>query len=401
MAPPAPAAPTVGSLVDPEAWPMISLLVDEEALAASAGSRGDYKLLYQEIGNFILAARDADNTSKANANALNKENTALTASLATSESALVAANSQFMTLQNTFARSFQSLASTPAAITVDPFKTVNFDTFNNFKGEEDKADLGIFLYNIHAKFLHNSNQFQSEQAKMAWYTTRLEGDARRQIQHALKDDGRVDFADCAAITTILKMAYVKPDAARIATAELRKWEQKNKPFSEFISHFQSLYPTCDRDDTTIIEILEHNMASELYQRLVNLKDPLPVTVSAYIALCRIEDVNLRKIKDQSRDQKTGYFGSHGGNGQKPSNAPAPPADDPMDISKMDLSHVQNGKLTEEEKLRRKANNLCMYDGENHPTVSCPKLKIKEKKETENLLANASKEVLLAALAAKN
>lgn len=389
--------PSLGSLVDPSKYPRIALVVNDEALAASSGSRGDYKELYQEFVTILLHAFNSDSEGQAQLNELRQNLDILSNEKVSLESALQAANAQYNTLQTTFARSFQSLASTTVSPNSFDSKAIAFDEFKNFRGEGDKADLGIFLYNIHAKFLHNGYLFRSEQARMAWYATRLEGDARRQIKHALKDDGHVDLENCDAITAILKTAYSDPDASRVAITKLRELTQGKKTFSDFVVQFQALYPTCDREDVTIIEILEQNIHPDLYQRLINLNTSLPSTIPAYIALCRVEDANLRKIKDQARDQKTGQFRGRSG-GSNTSTAGA--IDDPMDVSKMDLTHVQNGRLTADEKQRRIANNLCMYDGENHPTVSCPKLKLKEQKALEDLIAGASKETLLAAAAKK-
>lgn len=390
-----PTSDSVGALVDAQAWPKIALLTNAEELAASVGSRQDYKALYRELGEFISQYQNLANTLKANINELSTNVIALETALRAKSMALDSANQQYSVLQNTFARSFQDLASTSTHYDI---KGPDFDKFKNFKGEEDKADLAEFLYNINAKFLHNAHQFKTEQAKMAWYSTRIEGNARKQIQHGLKDNGHVDFADCNAITAILKLAYVRVDAARVATAKLRAEKQGKRAFSDFIALFQSIYPTCERDDATIIEILSINMNPELYTRLVNLNrdDGLPKTIIEYISLCRVEDSKLRQINDQARDQNKGYFSSSGGNSSS-----SPPAGDPMDISKMDLTTITNGKLTEMEKLRRVTNNLCMYCGEDHPTVSCQKLKAKEARTLKDIIAGASKETLAAALSAKN
>lgn len=107
-----------------------------------------------------------------------------------------------------------------------------------FAGDRSKAQ--AWIMDIRLKLTADTQLFRTEQAKMTYTNSCLEGPVRDQIHPFIRDDLTFKFADANAMFSFLTSLYDDPDRRRSAVSVLGKLHQRNKAFTDFIPGFTRL-----------------------------------------------------------------------------------------------------------------------------------------------------------------
>ena len=111
-----------------------------------------------------------------------------------------------------------------------------------FAGDRSKAR--AWIMDMRLKLAADTQLFRTEQAKMIYINSRLEGPVKDQIHLFIHDDLSFKFADANAMFSFLTSLYDDPDRRRSAVSALGNLHQRNKPFSDFMPEFTCHRHTC-------------------------------------------------------------------------------------------------------------------------------------------------------------
>lgn len=256
------------------------------------------------------------------------------------------------------------------------------DKFNG-----NRAELEPFLAQLRTKLALNKDHFPSENMKIFYAISRLEGQAMRQVMPHIKLDNTTDYSTVNDLIQTLTVAFGDPDKQTTAQRELRTLKQKNTDLST-----QRWAPDTGFDQHSLKSFLSDSISAELKQAMVT--QIVPTDLDEYIALLQRFDNNLRAIPTsrpsvirsgssfstgRARSQFLSYAGSSTSASTPSTSAFITAADSAsnhpaqnLGPMSMDLSNIRKGPVPPEEKLRRRALNLCNYCGGNgHQAPTCP------------------------------
>ena len=368
-----------------------------EQLAALVGSLGKGEDLATEI--YTLFTNFVE-TTKIN-QSQHDEGTSLAAQLESSHSLYTKLEADLAIEQRRFDDALTTLKTIhDHKVSAPPTHKSAKIEVHEFDGK-DFSGLDSFLFNLNAKFNNNGNEFANEQAKLVFYASHLTGAAHTAIRHVLNTDGTVKLDKCEEITQILETAFSHANAKQLATAAVKKADQAKQTFSIFVAKFLSEVYKSDLTEPEQIREFRRAVNPVLFRAIIQSSrvKPLPNTLAEYVALARVEDLILSEINAQVTSHQ---HSQHNASSSGPFTAAATTSNggDAMDVSQLDLTQLTNGRLNPVEKQRRIDAKLCLYDGEDHPTASCPKLAAKEKRIRDQSMANFTKAYLLEMAALK-
>ena len=104
-----------------------------------------------------------------------------------------------------------------------------------FSGE-NKEEYESFVDKLRLKLTGNHDRYPTDQNKVDYAVSRLEGKAHDLIRPHLQG-GRVTFATLDALVAHLDAAYSDPNKAITATQHLQKLRQGKRSFSEYYAEF--------------------------------------------------------------------------------------------------------------------------------------------------------------------
>lgn len=247
-----------------------------------------------------------------------------------------------------------------------------------FSGERHK--LTNFLSQCKLKFVGQKSKFQTETAKIMYAGSRLRGFAYTWFEPILDSESGIpkpEMTSFKAFSDSLTAMYGNPDKQATAERQISECRQLNSA-AAYAADFRRLQAIISWNDAA----LRHQFYSGLKD---NVKDKLaeserPDNLDELITLAIRIDNRLHERKLEK------YVRSNTSASTKPSlhttpSAPPPPttpawkpsalATQPMEL---DSSRSRFRKLTEEEKKRRRAQNLCLYCGKSgHSTNDCPSI----------------------------
>ena len=249
---------------------------------------------------------------------------------------------------------------------------------DKFDGTRDK--LRPFLVQIRLK-LNEPNAFPTEQAKLAYIVSRLEGIAFDQVATAVKANG-IDFADSEAMLSALTAAFDDPDRVGTATRKLQTLRQANRQFSDFFAEFQRYALQSGWDNKALHAQLRHAASYELRSALTNILDE-PTSYEELAQLLTRIDNKQRALKQDGpprnpSTQPRTQTAQQSAPRAAATPAAAAPAPHPTNTNSgnygpapMDLSAGRR-HLSQQERLRRLTEGRCLYcGGAGHMAVSCP------------------------------
>jgi hypothetical protein len=112
---------------------------------------------------------------------------------------------------------------------------------------EDRSTLRSFVALLHLRLIDRPGEFPSEQSKLRYAFSRLEGAALEQMIHLVQNN-RMNLKTFEAFVTSLDEAYGDPDRVNTAERTLAKLRQGNWDFVTYYAEFQHLIADLDWND---------------------------------------------------------------------------------------------------------------------------------------------------------
>jgi hypothetical protein len=227
---------------------------------------------------------------------------------------------------------------------------------------------------LHLRLIDHPGEFPSEQSKLRYVFSRLEGAALEQMIHLIQND-RVNLENFEAFVTSLDEAYGDPDRVNTAKRTLAKLRQGNRDFVMYYAEFQRLIADLDWNDAAKRAALHRGLSEEL-KDILSTQD-LPEDWANYVALVKKRDMQYRTRKAES------YRPSAPHKPSTPSPRATATALNPhtphptstgsghLGPAPMDLS-ATGRRLSPEERQKRIDEGRCLYcGGFNHMARDCP------------------------------
>jgi hypothetical protein len=184
------------------------------------------------------------------------------------------------------AQLMQTLALATAATNVSPTGCKGQTDPKKFTGE-DYGKLRSFVALLHLWLIDCPGEFLSEQSKLRYAFSRLEGAILEQMIHLIKYD-RMNLENFEAFVTSLDEAYSDPDHVNTAEWMLAKLCQGNWDFIMYYAEFQRLIVDLDWNHSGKRAALHHSLSEEL-KDILSTQD-LPEDWANYIALVKKRDM---------------------------------------------------------------------------------------------------------------
>lgn len=259
-----------------------------------------------------------------------------------------------------------------------------------FTGERD--DLDRFLSHISMKLMINGDWFPTEQAKVAYIASRLDGVAHRQFLTQFKKPD-LGFSVHTDLTQALERAFGDADPQATAQVKLDQLYQRNTDLVNYLASFNRYAYATGYNDTALIRILFDHSADEL--RAMQLTTHRPKDLLSACDLLMELDARLKLNQNPARmssynkprsrfqvpfaQSSAGSTVSHNSYGSfTPSFRPKTvvPSDSISSVGgdPMDLSSIRR-RVPQEEKDRRRAAGLCgVCASSTHMAAACPDFK---------------------------
>jgi hypothetical protein len=232
------------------------------------------------------------------------------------------------------------------------------------KFDGDRRHFRGFINQIELVFMINPSRYQSSASKVGVIGTLLKDKALAWFSPYLENAERYQdvLNDYPAFRCLLEDTFGEKDRALVAASKIGLLRQGNRPAASYASDFRQLASDLTWNDSALIHQFRLGLSSQVKDMLVH--HPQPSTLDEMISLAISVDNRLFEHRQEMRrfspmtSVRTPASSSR-------TNAPSGPV--PMEIGS-----IRSGRLSEEEKQRRRDNNLCMYCGSSdHLRPVCP------------------------------
>jgi len=208
---------------------------------------------------------------------------------------------------------------------------------------------------------------------MRYAFNRLRGVALGQILPHVQEDGMIGLKDLPAFIQLLEAAFGDPD--RVATAERKMWEmkQKNREFSQYYAEFQVIAADLDWNPSALLNALRMGLSEERKDSFTysDMPDDLP----AFVMVCQKWDNQIRQQRAEKVEQNKG--GGIGFASPRPPPSPKAPETVPAGTiagytwpAPMDHS-AGKSRISAEDRAKRFVDGRCLYCGAfNHRAAQC-------------------------------
>jgi hypothetical protein len=183
----------------------------------------------------------------------------------------------------------QTLALVTAATNPSPAGCKGQTDPKKFTGE-DHGKLRSFVALLHLRLIDRPGEFPSEQSKLRYTFSRLDGAVLEQMIHLVQND-HVNLENFEAFVTSLDEAYGDPDRVNTAKRTLAKLCQGNRDFVMYYAEFQRLIADLDWNDTAKQATLHRGLSEEL-KDILSTQD-LPEDWANYVMLVKKRDMQYR------------------------------------------------------------------------------------------------------------
>ncbi len=174
---------------------------------------------------------------------------------------------------------------TPATSTI-PAKSEKLPDPPMFGGI--RKELRPFVTKLRLKLSVNADRFPTEQDKLSYAMSRLDGDAARTIDPFFRNGSLMGLH---GFISFLEQTYDDASRKHTAITKLENLRQKNREFTVFFSEFLGLVGELDWNESAKVAALRRAISDEIRDRLVGRN--LPGTVGELATMCQQIDEDLR------------------------------------------------------------------------------------------------------------
>jgi hypothetical protein len=236
--------------------------------------------------------------------------------------------------------------------TVRPAKRKDPESFSG-----DRNKLPTFLAQCKLKFLNNP-QFNTDNDKICYAISFLKDTAFQWIEPQLTE-GQPPYQEWEAFEEALTASFGDPDPAETARTKLSYLRQL-KSVAEYWTEFHGISLKTDFDNTALMHYFRRGLKRDIQERWTHLENE-PETLEALKDWAIKTDNKIFAFKRESSRMNPLPYGRSGF-----SNV------DRRVTTPMELDATRFTKLSNEEKEKRRRNNLCMYCGKGrHYSNNCP------------------------------
>jgi hypothetical protein len=251
---------------------------------------------------------------------------------------------------------------------------------DRFNGDRDKLE--NFRLMMILKLKGNEDWYPTEQDRLRYIFSRLEGAAQQQVISRVRLDGSIEITSTEELWTILERAFGDPDRKGTAQRTVQNLRQRNREFHVYLAEFQRHIEYTGFNEEAKKTALLNGISSELRDLLVT-QDIENTSLDNTIHICQRIDQRHRAAQALQRRPFTprASFGSPHTSPRTPATpTPAPlftpspiPSSSPAELMDLSAARVQRGPLTDAEKRRRREQDLCLYCGDGqHRVLNCPR-----------------------------
>ena len=235
-----------------------------------------------------------------------------------------------------------------------------------------RSEYKTFIMQLNLIFNSDPDRYtgpNADNAKIAYAASYLSGSAKEWFQpHVNETTGVITLPTWASFVAALKAAFDDPDAYQTAYTKISSLKQE-RDCSSYHAAFVPLATILGFDERTRISFFKKGLNGEL-KKALSYQITLPDMFDEFVQACIKIDNQIRA----NREARDAIPRTQGGQF-----APAPTTSTstgthsgPMDLSGARYRSQKRGPVTDQEKKRRRDNNLCLYCGSSgHWASQCP------------------------------
>lgn len=239
-----------------------------------------------------------------------------------------------------------------------------------FSGQRD--DLLRWQAQVWNKLSFNHDHFPTEESKISYAFSRLEGAAAQQVlPFIFTSEQTSQFKTFDELSRCLDHAFGDPNRRVTAQAKLYSLRQRNKEFATHLAEFQTLAADSGYDSEAKKSILHRGLSVELLKGLNHVPASEINTYEKFVSRCLELDNNIRAtnaLLSSDRDRSARTFPPQHVPGRQLTGYVSETGPEPMDLS----GTGSRKALSANEREERFRNRLCLYCGKpGHFKINCP------------------------------
>ncbi|RXN12185.1 Pol poly [Labeo rohita] len=212
-----------------------------------------------------------------------------------------------------------------------------------------------FVRQIKLYFDHQSDKFATEEKKCAFLMTLLTGKAIDWASAVWDSDSRIKYSLDYFIDQIREV-FEYPAGGRDISTQIINIKQGNRTAAEFAVEFRTLAAQSRWNHISLKAMSYHSLNPDLQTELTCRREDS--SFSEFVSLA----IKIDNLMRQAPKRKVDKGNSR--SSQVFSTSRPPPQEEPMQLN--------NSRLSEEERERRRLHRLCYYCGESgHRSLGCP------------------------------
>ena len=233
-----------------------------------------------------------------------------------------------------------------------------------------RAEYKSFIMQLNLIFNSDPARYtgtNADNAKIAYAASFLSGSAKEWFQpHVNETTGVISFPTWTDFVAALRAAFEDPDAYQTAYNKISTLKQE-KDCSSYYASFVSLATVLGIDERTKISFFKKGLHAEL-KKALSYQITLPTGFEEFVQACIKIDNQIRA----NREARDAIPRTQGGQFAPTPSTSTGTHSGPMDLSGARYRSQKRGPVTDQEKKRRRDNNLCLYCGSSgHWASQCP------------------------------
>ena len=207
--------------------------------------------------------------------------------------------------------------------------------------------------------------YHDNRTKIGFIGSLLSGPALNWFAPYVENNAPI-LSDLSAFNLIFESTFGDPDKYRTAATKIRSLKQGNRSTATYASEFRQIASDLAWDDAALTDQFRSGLRDDVKDLMIAFTNPEDLTASISLAICC--DNRLFEQRQERRLTLPTTFTP------APPSMGIPPRPTPTSGNdSMQLDAVRFKPLTNAEKDRHRANNLCLYCGlAGHMVRNCPR-----------------------------